>query len=82
MNVDEALPPDDQFASVLAAWDEALAAGASPAAPTGGSPELRGRLERGLACLQRLQSLRPPLSATPPAEGAVISDQSSVISKC
>jgi len=28
VNVDEALPPDDQFASVLAAWDEALAAGA------------------------------------------------------
>ena len=25
MNVDESLPPDDQFASVLAAWDEHLA---------------------------------------------------------
>jgi WD40 repeat protein/serine/threonine protein kinase len=67
VNVDEALPPDDQFASVLAAWDEALAEGATPGSPTGGSPELWSRLERGLACLQRLQGLRPRRSDTPPA---------------
>ena len=47
MNVDDALPPDDQFASVLAAWDEALAAGASPGPATGGA-------SGGGACCQRL----------------------------
>jgi eukaryotic-like serine/threonine-protein kinase len=68
VNVDDDLPPDDQFASVLAAWDEALAAGATPGPATGGSPELWSRLERGLACLQRLQSLRPRgRSVAPPA---------------
>lgn len=59
MNVNDALPPDEQFATVLAAWDEALAAGAAPGPATGGSPEIWSRLERGLACLQRLQNLRP-----------------------
>ena len=68
MNVDDALPPDEQFASVLAAWDEALAAGETPRPAAGGPPELWDRLERGLACLQRLQRLRPcPSSITPPA---------------
>jgi len=37
VNVDDDLPPDEQFASVLAAWDEALAAGAIPGPATGGS---------------------------------------------
>jgi WD40 repeat protein len=57
VNANEPLPPDDQFAVMLAAWDEALAAGASPQPPAGGSgpPELEGRLGRGLACLQRLR---------------------------
>jgi len=59
VNVENSLPPDEQFATLLAAWDEALAAGTSPGPATGGSPELWGRLERGLACLQRLQRLRP-----------------------
>src|SRR5262249_33700626 len=68
VNVDDSLPPDEQFASVLAAWDEALAAGAIPGPANGGSPELWGRLERSLACLQRLQRLRPHArSATHPA---------------
>jgi eukaryotic-like serine/threonine-protein kinase len=68
VNVDDSLPPDEQFASVLAAWDEALAAGATPGPAAGGSPELWGRLERGLACLQRLRGLRPPgRSTAPPA---------------
>ena len=78
MNVDDSLPPDEQFASVLAAWDEALAAGATPGPATAGSPELWGRLERGLACLQRLQRLRPhdrtaapPLADTPPFDSSV-----------
>jgi WD40 repeat protein/tRNA A-37 threonylcarbamoyl transferase component Bud32 len=68
VNVDDDLPPDEQFASVLAAWDEALAAGAAPGRATGGSPELLCRLERGLACLQRLQGLRQrSRSVAPPA---------------
>jgi WD40 repeat protein/tRNA A-37 threonylcarbamoyl transferase component Bud32 len=78
VNVDEGQPPDEQFASVLAAWDEALAAGAMPGAVTGCSPELWGRLERGLACLQRLQGLRPhgqsfapPAAETPPLDSSV-----------
>ena len=78
MNVDESLPPDEQFASVLAAWDEALAEGAAPGPATGGSPELWSRLERGLACLQRLQGLRPrdrststPITDTPRLNGPV-----------
>src|SRR5262245_34820986 len=69
MDIDEALPPDEQFASVLAAWDEALAAGAGPGPAAGGSPELWRRLERGLVSLQRLQGLRPrPRSAAPPTD--------------
>ena len=68
MNVNESLSPDEQFALVLAAWDEALEAGAAPDPATGGSPELWGRLARGLACLQRLQGLRRrPSSVVPPA---------------
>src|SRR5207248_3553754 len=81
VNVDDSLPPDEQFASVLAAWDEALAAGATPGPATGGSPALWGRLERGLACLQRLRGLRPPDTSAPPTTDApVISHQSSVSS--
>jgi WD40 repeat protein/tRNA A-37 threonylcarbamoyl transferase component Bud32 len=68
VNVDDGLSPDEQFASVLAAWDEALAAGATPRPATDGSPELWGRLERGIACLQRLQGLRPRSRATPPLD--------------
>ena len=79
MNVDESLPPDEQFASVLAAWDEALAAGAAPGPATGGSPELWGRLERGLACLQRLRGLRPSATSAV-ADAALTSDQSAAIS--
>jgi WD40 repeat protein/tRNA A-37 threonylcarbamoyl transferase component Bud32 len=66
VNVDEGLPPDEEFASVLAAWDEALAAGAAPRPATNGSPELWSRLERGLECLQRLQGLRPRRASVAP----------------
>ena len=38
VNVDDSLPPDEQFASVLAAWDEALAAGATPGRPPAARP--------------------------------------------
>jgi WD40 repeat protein/serine/threonine protein kinase len=73
MNIDASEPLEEQFASVLADWDEALAAGATPKPPTRpeDSPELRARLERGLACLQRLQFLRPRRrAAKPPTESS------------
>src|SRR5438105_3239140 len=61
MNADKPEPLEEQFSSLLAACDEALAVGAAPGFPAraGDPPELRARLERGLACLQRLQRLRP-----------------------
>lgn len=56
---------DEEFTARLLACDEALAAGSVPAAPDAdASPELRTRLLRGLACVQRLQQLRPPLPMT------------------
>ncbi|MCI0456652.1 MAG: protein kinase [Gemmataceae bacterium] len=61
MNADKPEPLEEQFSFVLAAWDEALAAGAAPGllVRADDPPELRARLERGLACLHRLQRLRP-----------------------
>jgi hypothetical protein len=54
-------PPGDldaDFADQLAALDEALAAGHTPP-PVGETPQMRGRLTRGLAALQALHDLRP-----------------------
>jgi WD40 repeat protein len=76
MNADEAAEPDEQFSSLLAAWDDALAAGTSPTVDAlAASPApLQGRLERGLACLRRLrqwqQLRRPAVAATAPADGS------------
>jgi hypothetical protein len=52
---------EDQLLYVLAACDEALAAGETPKSLAGPetTPELRPLLEGNLACLQRLQQLRP-----------------------
>jgi WD40 repeat protein len=60
MNADEGTGPDEEFSALLAAWDEALAAGACPPPPdpAESTPELPGRLERGLECLQRLHHWR------------------------
>jgi WD40 repeat protein/tRNA A-37 threonylcarbamoyl transferase component Bud32 len=65
MNEDQPEPLEEQFSSLLAACDEALAAGTPPRllAEARDAPELRDRLQRGLACLQRLQRLRPPRPA-------------------
>src|SRR5262249_36176825 len=51
----------DDFASLLAACDDALAVGipAADACPFSIAPEVRPRLDRDLACLQWLQQLRP-----------------------
>ncbi len=51
---------DDQFASRLLECDEALADGRNPAITSDSeTPELRSRLERGIACVRLLQQLRP-----------------------
>jgi hypothetical protein len=51
---------EEQFSSLLAACQEALASGATPSflGEARISPELKARLERGLACLQRLQGMQ------------------------
>src|SRR5262245_22862377 len=68
MSRDEATPRDEEFAALLAAYDDALAAGAAPArdAPA----ELRPRLDNDLECLYLLDRLRPPPPPeVPPAPG-------------
>jgi WD40 repeat protein len=61
MSPEKTLALQEQFTSLLAACDEALAAGDGTAAPAGTPcpPELQPRLDRALACLRRLQQLRP-----------------------
>jgi serine/threonine-protein kinase len=68
MSTAEARPPEDDFASLLAACDDALAVGipAADACPFSVAAELRPRLERDLACLQCLQQLRPRRSLALP----------------
>src|SRR5262249_48610591 len=64
MSRDEATPQEEQLADLLAAWDDALAAGSPP--PDDGAPAgMRPRLEEDLECLQLLHQLRcgPPLPA-------------------
>jgi serine/threonine protein kinase len=58
-------PTQERFASLLAACDEVLAAGAAtpPAQGPACPPELQPRLGRALECLQRLQRLRPASGA-------------------
>lgn len=62
MNDDSQLDDDeDIYDDLLAACDEALAAGATPPLPDDleDSAHLKPRLTRGLACLQLLNALRP-----------------------
>ncbi len=58
MNRDEATPQEEQLASLLATFDDALADGATPLC-TGASAELQPRLEEDLECLLLLNRLRP-----------------------
>lgn len=61
MNADHDSVVDEELAARLAAYDDALAGGAMPADPDEAElPELRERLERGQACVELLQYLRPP----------------------
>jgi hypothetical protein len=61
MNDDPDPPLEDEFASRLAEHDEAMAVPTAATARRDGTvpPELKARLERGLACVQLLQQLRP-----------------------
>ena len=67
MNAENTTPENDDFADLLAHCDEALAAGNGPATtPTVPiAPDLRPRLERGIACLHLLRAVLPhPAEAT------------------
>jgi WD40 repeat protein/serine/threonine protein kinase len=67
MSRDEVTPQEEQLADLLAAFDDAMAAGAPP--PDHGAPaEIQPRLEEDLACLQLLHQLRPVPSEMPPTD--------------
>jgi WD40 repeat protein len=63
MNPDRDPVLEEEFTVRLLACEEALAMGTPPSVAEGTSPEMRTRLLRGLACLQRLQQLRPQYSS-------------------
>jgi hypothetical protein len=64
MNPEANVSQDDQFASRLLECDEALANGRDlESLAEGENPELRSRLEKGLACVKLLQQLRPQRSS-------------------
>jgi len=71
MNSSEEGQSEKQFLAYLLACDGALAAGASP--PVLGGPEtppdLRGRLDRGLACLNLLEEVWPRHRQAAPVPG-------------
>jgi WD40 repeat protein len=73
MDVDDADPAHDQFAELLAAYDEALAAGSAAAPPTETSlcRQVAARLERSRACLDRLEEMWPRAPGAVPQEPAV-----------
>jgi WD40 repeat protein len=57
---------EEQFASLVAACDDALAAGSALAEiHSNVPPELRQRLERGVACMKLLRQALPPDHPTP-----------------
>jgi serine/threonine protein kinase len=69
MSGDEATVRDDPLAPLLAACDEALAAGTdlSASSVAQAPPELRPRLQRGVACIQLLRQVWPHRTAPTPA---------------
>jgi WD40 repeat protein/serine/threonine protein kinase len=64
MSRDEASVQEEQYAALLAAFDDALA-GAAPAPGQDPPAEMRPRLEEDLAYLHLLHQLRPALSDAP-----------------
>jgi WD40 repeat protein/serine/threonine protein kinase len=70
MNPDDPEAGEDRFSELLAAYDEALATGQPPEAPTL-PPELAERVAQAAACLRRLEQHRrggPEPARTPPLE--------------
>ncbi|HEY7315279.1 MAG TPA: serine/threonine-protein kinase [Gemmataceae bacterium] len=69
MNANDAVSLEEQFANLLAAYDEALADGRAdtPTPEALVPPPLRDRLRRAWACLQRLKQDRPSSSSPPPS---------------
>jgi WD40 repeat protein/serine/threonine protein kinase len=75
MSPDAATPQDEQFAALLAAFDDALAGGAPPRGGepspldslAGAPPDVQARLQEDLECLQLLGQLRPPGRGGPSA---------------
>jgi WD40 repeat protein/serine/threonine protein kinase len=63
MNADDADFQYDPFTDLLAAWDEALAAGAQATAPATVPAEVRSRLQQGLAGLKLLRAVLSPSTA-------------------
>ena len=61
MNEEGSQTAEEHFASLVAACDEALAAGSAPVEINAAVPaELRQRLERGVACMKLLRQALPP----------------------
>jgi WD40 repeat protein len=69
MSRDEATPQEEQFAALLAAFDDALAGAASP--PAAAPAEMQPRLEEDLKCLELLHQLRPPSATSGPQEPGI-----------
>jgi WD40 repeat protein len=69
MNPQEPEPPQDDFTSLIAACDDALAAGEALTWPSAANvpPEMQPRLEKDLECLRLLQQLRPQTGPAEPA---------------
>jgi WD40 repeat protein len=63
MNRDDAELDAEPFSDMLAAYDDDLAAGRTPVAPTTVPPELSERLARAQACLRRLDQERQRAAA-------------------
>jgi WD40 repeat protein len=71
MNPEPPADADDDFSRLLEAYDEALAAGSTPAAlPAAAPPELHARLERAQACLRWLQRQRRRSADSLPADSS------------
>lgn len=64
MNPENGRPLEDQFADLLAAYEDALVSGAPTPAGVRPPPELQGRLQDALNCVEMLQKLWP----APPAK--------------
>src|SRR5215470_10667805 len=64
---DDRSDTDEDLASVLISWDEALAAGELPTLlrPTPVAPQQQPRLEKNVACLDLLRRLWPRRHETP-----------------